>query len=35
MEREDEVEETLMGLATQIAEAEDIKVVEDLQSKTI
>ena len=33
MEREDEVEETLLGLVTQIAEAEDIKVVEDIQSK--
>ncbi|XP_053408593.1 dual oxidase-like isoform X3 [Mercenaria mercenaria] len=33
MEREDEVEETLMGLATQVAEAEDVKMVEDIQSK--
>ncbi|XP_052252760.1 dual oxidase 1-like isoform X3 [Dreissena polymorpha] len=33
MEREDEVEETLMGMVSQIAEAEDTKVVEDLQSK--
>ena len=33
MEREDELEETLAGLATQLADAEDTWVVEDLQSK--
>ena len=33
MEREDSVEETIMGMATQLAEAEDTFIVEDLQSK--
>ncbi|KAJ8306876.1 hypothetical protein KUTeg_014960 [Tegillarca granosa] len=33
MTREDGVEETLMGLASQLAEKEDLFVVEDLQSK--
>ena len=35
MEREDAVEEILLGLVSQIAEADDIKIVEDLQSKYI
>lgn len=33
MQREDSVEETLMGLTSQLAEAEDMSIVEDLQSK--
>ncbi|XP_052805242.1 dual oxidase-like isoform X3 [Mya arenaria] len=33
MEREDELEETLIGLVSQLADAEDLAVVEDLQSK--
>lgn len=33
MEREDSVEEMLLGLVSQIAEADDMQVVEDLQSK--
>ena len=33
MEREDSMEETIMGMATQLAEAEDTFIVEDLQSK--
>ena len=33
MEREDSLEETVMGMATQLAEAEDTFIVEDLQSK--
>ncbi|KAL4228920.1 NAD(P)H oxidase [Mactra antiquata] len=33
MEREDAVEETLMGLTSQIAEAEDTFIIEDIQSK--
>ena len=32
MEREDSLEETIMGMATQLAEAEDTYIVEDLQS---
>ena len=34
MEREDSLEETIMGMATQLAEAEDTYIVEDLQSMT-
>lgn len=33
MEREDAVEEMLLGLVSQLAEADDLKVVEDLQSE--
>lgn len=33
MEREDSLEETIMGMATQLAEAEDTYIVEDLRSK--
>lgn len=32
MEREDAMEEILLGLVSQLAEAEDLAVVEDLQS---
>ena len=32
MEREDSLEETIMGMATQLAEAEDTYIVEDLRS---
>ncbi|XP_069121720.1 dual oxidase-like [Argopecten irradians] len=32
-EREDGIEETLLGLATQLSEREDIQIVEDIQSK--
>lgn len=35
MEREDAMEEILLGLVSQLAEAEDLAVVEDLQSITI
>ncbi|OWF46058.1 Dual oxidase [Mizuhopecten yessoensis] len=33
LEREDGIEETLLGLANQLSEREDIQIVEDIQSK--